>query len=132
VIAMMKLLLLAGVLAGTACGTARSQQVYAADANRLLETRNDELERCYNEALKTEPNAMGTVTVKFMVEPTSGQIKEATIDPTKTTAPEVLDRCVLGAMTGLTLAPPDRNEGRATFVYEFKANPPPAAAPTAG
>jgi len=131
VIAMTRFLLLAGVLAGTACGTARSQQVYAADAGRLLESRNDQLQRCYNEALKTQPDAKGTVTVKFVVEPKSGAIKDATVDPARTTAPEALDRCVLDAMAGLTLAPPDRNEGRATFVYEVKANPPPAA-PAAG
>jgi hypothetical protein len=30
---------------------------------------------------------------------------------------------VLKAVEGLKLDPPDRNEGRATFVYEFKPAP---------
>jgi len=130
---MLKSLLLASLVAATACAHSRSQPVYAADTTALLETKSGELQACYNEALKTEPTAAGVVTVKFTVEPTSGLIKDATIDPTKTTAPESLDKCVLTAMNGLTLTPSDRNEGLATFTYEFKANPPPPpadAAPT--
>lgn len=125
---MMKSFLLASLLAAGACAHARTQPVYAADTTNLLQTKNGELTACYNEALKTEPTAAGIVTVKFTVEPTSGIIKDATIDPTKTTAPESLDKCVLTAMNGLTLAPSDRNEGLATFSYEFKANPPPPPA----
>jgi hypothetical protein len=119
---MMKLVILACVLGGAACGTARSQAVYAADASRLLETRNSDLQRCYNEVLKTHPGAAGVVTVKFVVLPSSGTIKDATIDRAQTTAPDVVNRCVLDSMVGLDLAPPDRNEGHATFVYEFKPN----------
>lgn len=125
---MTKLLMFACMLGGAACGTARSQAVYAADASRLLETRASDLQRCYNEVLTTQPGAAGVVTVKFLVLPSSGTIKDATIDRSQTTAPDVLDRCVLDAMVGLNLTPPDRNEGHATFMYEFKPGP---AAPAA-
>ena len=127
---MKKLMLLACLLGGAACGTARSQAVYAADASRLLETRSGDLQRCYNEVLKTQPGAGGIVTVKFLVQPSSGTIKDAAIDRSQTTAPDVLDRCVLDAMVGLALAPPDRNEGHATFTYEFKPSPAMPAAKT--
>jgi hypothetical protein len=124
---MTKLVILACILGAIACGTARSQAVYAADVSRLLETRNRDLQRCYEEVLKTQPAAAGIVTVKFLVLPSSGTIKDATIDRAQTTAPDVLDRCVLDAMVGLELAPPDRNEGRATFMYELKPSPAAAA-----
>lgn len=122
------LLLSALVCSAAACAHSRSQAVYAADTSNLLASRNDQLQACYNAALQTQPNAAGIVTVKFAVVPTSGEIKEVTIDPTHTTAPEALDKCVLEAMNGLALAPSDRNEGRATFSYEFKLNPPAAPA----
>lgn len=115
-------LVVVGLLAGLAAcdGAGRSQQAYAADANRLLETRRPDLVRCYDDALKTDPAAAGTVTVQFVVEPDTGVIKHATIDSNHTTAPDELDQCVLHAVLGLTLTPSDRNEGRATFVYNFK------------
>jgi predicted membrane-bound mannosyltransferase len=110
-----------------ACGgTSRGLEAYRADANKLLETRSAELARCYNAALKTDATLAGTVTVQFVVEKQTGAIKDVKVDPAKTTAPEVLDNCVLNTIAGLVLAPPDRNEGRATFVYEF--GPPPAPA----
>jgi hypothetical protein len=115
-------LVIVGLVAGlTACGGAgRNQQAYAADASRLLETRRPDLVRCYDHALEADATAAGRVTVEFVVEPDTGVIKHATIDSANTTAPDELDQCVLHAVLGLTLAPPDRNEGRATFVYEFK------------
>lgn len=124
---MTRFLLLAGLFGGAACGGARSQAVYAADASRLLETRTGDLQRCYNEALKVQPAAAGVVTVQFVVQPASGVISDATIDRTRSTAPDALDRCVLDALAGLALTPPDRHEGRATFTYEFKPTPPAAA-----
>lgn len=62
-------------------------------------------------------------TLKFVVEKESGLISQAAINPAKTTAPFALGQCVLHAIDGLKLAPGDRNEGQATFVYEFKPTP---------
>jgi hypothetical protein len=47
-----------------------------------------------------------------------------------TTAPEPLGQCVITAINGLTLDPPDERDGIASFVYEFKAAPAPAPAST--
>jgi hypothetical protein len=112
---------LALVLIATAAacgGKARGLDAYRTDTQNLLGTRSAQLESCYSDALNTDATLAGTVTVRFVVEKKTGQIKDATIDPA-TTAPDVLGQCVLRALDGLALAPADRNEGRAMFTYEF-------------
>ncbi|HEX3759985.1 MAG TPA: AgmX/PglI C-terminal domain-containing protein [Kofleriaceae bacterium] len=120
--------LAASVLAIAACGgTARGLEAYREDTGKLLETRNAQLQSCYGDALKSDAKLSGTVTVQFVVEKKTGTVTQASVDQSKSTAPAVLGDCVVKAVDGLTLAPPDRNEGRATFVYEFKPNPAPAS-----
>ena len=122
-------LLAAGLVATTlACGgTARGLEAYRDDTNKLLETRNAQLQTCYNDALKVDGKLSGMVTVQFVVEQKTGAITKPSVDQSKSTAPPALGDCVVKAIDGLTLAPPDRNEGRATFVYEFKPAPAPAS-----
>lgn len=104
-----------------ACGgTARGLEAYRTDTANLLETRNAQLQSCYDDALKTDAKMAGTVTVQFVVAKKTGMIENAQVDPSKTTAPPVLGQCVVKAVDGLVLAPADKNEGRATFTYEFK------------
>lgn len=121
-------LLAASALASLAScsGTARGLEAYRADTNKLLETRGAQLKGCYEDALKTDDKLAGTVTVQFVVEQRTGTIVKPMVDPARTTAPVVLGQCVVKAIEGLVLAPPDRSEGRATFVYEFA----PVSAPT--
>jgi hypothetical protein len=121
--------LAAGVVASAAAcaGTARAPEAYRDDTSKLLETRTAQLQSCYSDALKTDAKLSGTVTVQFVVEPKTGAITQPSVDQSKSTAPPVLGDCVVKAVDGLTLAPPDRHEGRATFVYEFKPNPAPAS-----
>ena len=110
-----------GVLALVGCGgTARGLEAYRADTQTLLDTRNAQLQSCYDEALKTNDKLAGTVTVAFVIEPKTGAIEHPTVDAAKSTAPAPLGDCVIKAVQGLVLAPADRHEGRATFVYEFK------------
>lgn len=111
-----------GLLA-SACGTAREADAYRADTEKLLDTRSGQLKSCYDEALKSNGQLAGTVTVRFVVEKDTGAITQPAIVADKTTAPPQLGQCVLKAVEGLKLDPGDRNEGRATFVYEFKAAP---------
>ena len=121
-------LIAASLLAATACtGTARGLEAYRDDTGKLLETRNAQLQSCYSDALKTDAKLSGTVTVQFVVEKKTGTVTQPSVDQSKSTAPPALGDCVVKAIDGLTLAPPDRNEGRATFVYEFKPNPAPAS-----
>lgn len=121
--------LAAGLVASAAAcgGTARGLEAYRDDTSKLLETRNAQLQSCYSDALKTDAKLSGTVTVQFVVEKKTGAVTQPSVDQSKSTAPPVLGDCVVKAIDGLTLAPPDRNEGRATFVYEFKPNPAPAS-----
>ena len=109
------------VIAG--CGTARDVDAYRSDTEKLLQTRSDQVKGCYDEALKSDRTLAGTVAVSFIVAKDTGVISQATIDQAKTTAPPTLGQCVLHAVEGLKLDPGDRNEGHATFVYEFKPTP---------
>ena len=125
---MMHLFAAAVLASAAACaGTARGLEAYRTDTNSLLETRSAQLKSCYDDALKTDANLAGTVTVQFIVEKQTGAIANAAVEQDKTTAPPILGQCVVKAVDGLVLAPPDRNEGRATFTYEFKPNPAPAS-----
>jgi hypothetical protein len=119
--------LLVGLVASVvACtGTARGLEAYRTDTSTLLDSRRPQVKACYDEALKTDATLAGTVTVQFVVEKQTGAITNATVATDKTTAPAALGRCVVKAIAGLVLAPGDRNEGRATFVYELT----PAATP---
>lgn len=109
------------LIALAACGgTARSVDVYRADTQKLLSTRDAQVQGCYDQARKADANAAGTVAVQFTVAKKTGDITSATIDKTKSTASDALGSCVLEAVKGLKLDPPDRDEGHATFVYEFK------------
>jgi hypothetical protein len=113
-----------------ACGgTSRNVAVYRADTANLLESRSAELRTCYENALVTDTSLAGTVTVQFVVRPDSGRIENPTIDPTRSTATPALGECVITAINGLVLAPPDRNEGRATYTYEFRPDATPTAVP---
>jgi hypothetical protein len=117
-------------MAMTACsGTARGLEAYRTDTQKLLDTRSAQLQSCYDDALKANTKLAGTVTVQFVVEKKSGTIMNAVVDAPHSTAPAPLGDCVVKAIDGLTLDPADRNEGRATFVYEFKpaSGPKPAA-----
>jgi hypothetical protein len=112
------------VVVGACTGTARGLEAYRTDTQSLLQTRNAQLQSCYDDALKADAKASGTVAIQFVVEKQTGVITKASLDTKRTTAPQALGGCVLKVVDGLKLDPPDRHEGRATFVYEFK---PPAA-----
>ena len=121
-------LIAACVLAAAACsGTARGLEAYRADTGKLLETRSAQLRTCYDDALRANDKLAGSVTVQFTVEKGTGAITRPTVDPSRSSAPPVLGQCVVKAIDGLVLAPPDRNEGQATFTYEFKPTPAPAS-----
>ena len=109
---------------------ARSPDEYRDATQALLDTKSADIKTCYDGALKGTANLAGTVTVHFTVEAETGKIGGVTADAAKTQAPEVLTQCVVQALDGLALNPPDANPGEATFEYQFVVGPtPPAAAP---
>jgi hypothetical protein len=103
-------------------GTKRSPQAYRAATQQVLETRNAQVKSCYDKLLAREAGAgaSGTVTVRFVVEKKTGAFTKATVDPGATNAREPVVLCVLEALAGLRLDPPDANEGHATFRYELR------------
>ena len=109
-------------IAIAACGgTARDTAAYRSDTQALLSTRNTEVEQCYDAALAKNNGLRGVVTVHFTVHHETGAISDIAIDPTSH-APNELGDCVIKAILDLKLAPADKNDGRATFVYDFHAS----------
>jgi hypothetical protein len=103
-----------------ACATTRSPERYREDTHTLLETRSTKLEECYQKALAADPRVGGRITIHFVVQKGTGNVVNVLIDGAESTAPEPLVLCVLQAVDGLRLNPPDSHEGRATFVYELE------------
>lgn len=115
----MKILIALAALAACS-GTARGLEAYRNDTQTMLSTRTGQIQQCYDAAVAADPKAAGTVAVQFVVEKKTGAVTQATLDAKRTTAPAAVGSCVLKAVEGLKLDPPDRHEGRATFIYEFK------------
>ena len=111
------------VVPGCSC-LARDAETYRADTRTVLETRNDAIKTCYDEALKADPALDGTVVVKCKVEKKTGRLLDIAADTERTKAPAALSDCIVKALDGLTLAPVDQRQGDATFSWTFKANPP--------
>ena len=123
---LLTLLLAAFVL--TACG-ARTHVQYRDDTAKLLGQREGEIKSCYDAILKKDTSARGKVTVRFVVEATTGLVKDTQINSRNTTASTDLAKCVSGALDGLTLDPPDPLDGRATFTFVLEAKRKKAAKP---
>lgn len=122
---MTRMMLLAGAFVAltAACGgKARGTDTYRADTENMLGMRMGQLQSCYDQALANDPKLAGTVKVQFVVAKKTGVVTDAKVDPAST-APEPLNNCVLQALEGLKLDPPDKNEGRATFEYAFEPQP---------
>lgn len=110
-------------LAAIGCsGALRTAEPYRDDVAKVLESRNGDVKACYDNVLKTDKTASGTVTVKFTVEKDTGAFKDVTTD-----GPPELSSCVSSALSGLVLSPGDVNNGDATFVYEFTVGAPAAS-----
>ncbi|HSN29079.1 MAG TPA: hypothetical protein VLT45_22480 [Kofleriaceae bacterium] len=121
----MKHLALAAV-AFAACAHARTPDAYRADTAALLAAHEPEIQACYQRALDEFPDARGHVVVHFEVEPKTGHLMNAGVDTAKTTAPDVVNQCVLHEIPQLYLSPGDRNRGSATWSWDFVARMQPA------
>ena len=97
---------------------ARSPEQYRTDTRALLETRGPQIESCYRDTFEATNETTGTVIVNFKVEHKSGRVIDVRVDE-KSTAPEPIRECVVKALDGLTLTPPDERDGIAAFTYEF-------------
>lgn len=118
--AVLALASLLGVTAGCEFH-ARSPEDYRSVTRALIETRTSQIQSCYDDALKTNKEAKGNVTVHFFVVEDTGALDNIEALPSST-APEALQQCVVTALQGLVLQPPDARKGDATFSFEFSAN----------
>ena len=120
-----KLLALTPLLVSVGCTfIARSEEDYRNVTRELVDTRGTDIKDCYDVALATDEKVGGKVTVNFIVEKKTGKILNPMVDEANSTAPAELSQCVVSAIDGLQLDPADAREGQATFVWDFKANPP--------
>lgn len=103
----------------SACAV-RSPEMYRDDTRKLLSSKRNVLEACYDAELQADPNAMGKVIVHFTIERDTGRVLNPRIDDLLSTPNRTLRGCVLDAMRGLTLEPPDERNGDATFTWEFR------------
>ncbi len=113
---------LACALLISACGgglAKRGENKYRSDTRALLTAQNSEVQQCYDKALSQDPAAAGVVVVDFTVKAKTGAIVDSAIDKAETTAPASLSDCILATVNGLSLAPADKNDGRASFRWEF-------------
>jgi hypothetical protein len=99
---------------------ARTPDDYQTATRSVLDTRSAQIKSCYDEVLKQDKTASGTVVVHFTVMEETGAITGAEVTP-ESTAPAPLGQCIVQALDGLALDPPDERQGDATFVWEFKA-----------
>jgi hypothetical protein len=112
-----------GVLAWALAGCsfhARDADSYRKATRELLETRNPDIKGCYDTELKKDDKVSGLVVVKFNVQKGTGKLINVKVDEGASSAPETLRQCVVQAIDGLALDPPDEREGDATFQWEFQ------------
>jgi hypothetical protein len=98
---------------------ARSPAEYRDATAALLATKAGDVTACYDAALKTTPGLAGTVTVHFKVEKKTGKLTDVQATTGDAAAPSPLSDCVVKAVDGLALDPPDARNGDATFQYSF-------------
>ncbi|MEY4576031.1 MAG: hypothetical protein RL701_734 [Pseudomonadota bacterium] len=112
-------LCLLALLGSSACA-ARSAEVYRTDVRRLLDTKRAILQACYEAELQNQPTAAGKVVVHFRVERELGHLLNPQVDDLQSTPNRTLRGCVLEALNGLVLTPPDDRHGAATFTWDFQ------------
>ena len=98
---------------------ARDAASYRKDTRALLATKEPDIKSCYDAELKKDPKVVGTVVVKFKVAKETGKITDPKVDDASN-APKSLAKCVVEAIDGLALQPPDARDGDATFRWEFQ------------
>lgn len=120
-------------LASVACGGAiREGDAYRDDTAKMLQAQaNPRIQECFQGLVKSTPGPeklAGTTTVHFVVAKETGAVTNPTIVPSGTTAQDPVNQCVLTALNGAKLAPPDNVDGDATFDWQFTVSPPPPPA----
>lgn len=115
----------AGLAFGAGCaGQLRKPDEYRDDVAAVLATRAERVKACWDAELVRNPAAYGRVVLGFRVAKKTGAFER--IDPIRerTTASDTVTMCVVAAVSGLTIEPPDVREADATFEWSFRAPAP--------
>lgn len=111
-------------LAAIGCGGAiRVGDAYRDDTAKLLTAQaNPKIHDCFEAMVRSTPkpaSLQGKTTVHFIVAKDTGVITSPNIIPEATTAQPPVAQCVVSAINGIKLDPPDSVDGDATFTWEF-------------
>jgi hypothetical protein len=96
---------------------ARGAEDYRKATRKVLDTREEKIQDCYEDTLKKDKNAKGEVVLQLLVQKKTGDFTEVKVTGD---APEALKTCVEEAVKGLQLTPPDERDGHGQFTYRFK------------
>jgi len=99
---------------------ARGADDYRSVTRSLMQTRSGQLQSCYEQEIARDPASGGDVAVDFQVEAKTGKVLSPKVAAPDTTASEPLQRCVVTALDGLVLDPPDQRTAQARFVWSFE------------
>ncbi len=107
-----------------ACGGAiRTPDAYRNDTATMLTAQaNPKIQGCFQGLVRTTPNPSslaGNTTVHFTVAKETGLLTNPSIVAAGTTTQDPVNQCVLGALNGAKLDPPDNVDGDATFAWQF-------------
>jgi hypothetical protein len=114
------ILIIGSLVALSGCSFyARGSKDYREAVRTVLDTKSGAIEGCYKSELQGNDKAQGKVVVHFDVAPKTGEFTNADVVKDQTTANKPLQKCVLSAIEGLKLDPPDARKGDATFAWDF-------------
>jgi hypothetical protein len=108
-------------LAPGCAGQLRKPDEYRDDVAAMLATRADRVKACWDAELVRNPAAYGRVVLRFRVAKKSGAFERVDAIRERTTASEAVTTCVVAAVSGLAIDPPDAREAEATFEWSFRA-----------
>lgn len=117
----------------TACSPTRTPEQYRSETASAIATKDAQLQSCFTDARKTEPDAKGTVAVEFTWSSLAGENVRVPSDvkviDAKSTAPNSLKECAVKVVKAASLKPKGSGVGKAAWTFTFEA--PPASPPTA-
>lgn len=117
--------LFAGLAFGAGCaGQLRKPDEYRDEVAAVLATRADRVKACWDAELVRNPAAYGRVVLGFRVAKKTGAFERMDPIRERTTASDTVTMCVVAAVSGLTIDPPDAREAEATFEWSFRAPAP--------
>ncbi len=104
-------------------GVSRSRGAYLDDTAVLLDTREPQVQGCYDQALQRNRALVGKLTLTVRVERGTGKLIAFDWDRNRSTVDELLAVCVMRALEGLRLEDPDRREAEVPYSWVFRPLP---------